>query len=164
MFTKVNGNPSRMVYNTLQDVIKKMERESNRVNQEETPVNNPERVKEDVVYPLISFPYKGKEGDHIFKRFKNYLSKCLPEKPSSIFHIMDKVKKEQQSNLINSYAKNAEIRKVNEIDYIGETNVRYGSRTNEHSRMDKLSAIYKDALKNNYTVSEHDFGVLANRL
>ena len=35
VFTKVNGYPSRMVYNTLQDVIKKMERESNRVNQEE---------------------------------------------------------------------------------------------------------------------------------
>ena len=71
--------PSRMVYNTLQDVIKKMERESNRVNQEETPVNNSERVKEDVVNPHVSCPYKGKEGDHIFKKFKNYLSKCFPE-------------------------------------------------------------------------------------
>ena len=40
VFTKVNGYSSRMVYNTLQDVIKKMERESNRVNREETPVNN----------------------------------------------------------------------------------------------------------------------------
>ena len=173
VFTKVNGYPSRMVYNTLQDVIKKMERKSNRVNREETPVNNSERVKEGVVYPHISFPYKGKEGDHIFKKFKNYLSKCLPEtvkprftykgkKLSSIFHIKDKAKKkEHQSNLIYSYAKNAERREVNEIDYIGEANVRYGNRTNGHSRTDKLSAIYKDALKNNYTVSEHDFGVLA---
>ena len=104
VFTKVNGYPSRMVYNTLQDVIKKMEQESNRVNQEETPVNNSECVKEDVVYPHISFPYKGKGK-----------SKCLPEtvKPrftykgkqlSSIFHIMDKVKKEHQSNLIYSYS------------------------------------------------------------
>ena len=132
-----------MVYNTLQDVIKKMERESNRVNQEETHVNKSERVEEAVVYPHISFPYKGKEGGHIFKKFKNYLSNCLPEtvkprltykckKLSSIFHIKEKVKTEHQSNLINSYTKNAETREVNEIDYIGETNVRYGSRTNEH--------------------------------
>ena len=103
------------------------------------------------------------------------MSKYLPEtvkprftykgkKLSSIFHIKDKVKKEHQSNLIFSYAKNAEIRQVNEIDYIGETNVRYGSRTNEHSRKDKLSAIYIDALNNNYTVSEHDFGGISHRL
>ena len=63
MFTKVNGYPSRMIYNTLLDVVKKMERESNRVNQEETPVNNSECVEEDVVDPHISFPYKGKEGE-----------------------------------------------------------------------------------------------------
>ena len=149
-----------------------MEWEKNRNNPEEVLVNNPERVKEDVVYPHISFPYKGKEGEHVFKKFKHYLSKCLPEtvkprftykgkKISSFFHVKDKVKKEHQSDLIYSYTRNAEIRKINEIDYIGETNVRYGSRTNEHSRTDKLSAIYKDALRNNYIVSENDFGVLA---
>ena len=176
VFTKINGYPSRVVYNTLQDVIKKLERENNRENnrdnQEQEIDNNSERVTDDIVYPHMCFPYKGKEGDHVFKKFKNYLSKCLPEtvkprftykgkKVSSFFHIKDRVKKEHQSDLVYSYTRNAEIRKYNEKDYIGETNVRYGIRTNEHSRTDKQSAIYKDALKNDYTVSEHDFGILA---
>ena len=44
--------------------------------------------------------------------------------------------------------------------YVGETNVRYGSRTYEHSFTDKQSAIYKHSSANNYIVSQNDFQII----
>ena len=46
------------------------------------------------------------------------------------------------------------------IDYVGETNVRFGVRIHEHGVTDKISAIYRDSNISNYEVSDNDFLIL----
>ena len=80
-------------------------------------------------------------------------------KIGNYFPIKDRIKPEHQSNLTYSYTKNREIRNNNEIDYIGETNVRFGTRVSEHIKQ-KQSSIHKHATENNYHVSSDDFRIL----
>ena len=94
-----------------------------------------------VYYPVISklrFIYKGK-------------------KIGSFFSLKDPIKKEHQTNLVYGY-NNKDNPKV--VQYIGETNVRFETRTHEHSHSDKHSSLYKHAIKHNYAVQKDDFKIL----
>ena len=44
--------------------------------------------------------------------------------------------------------------------YVGETNVRYGTRTYEHLNTDKGSSVYKHMISNNLALTNSDFEVL----
>ena len=45
-------------------------------------------------------------------------------------------------------------------DYVGETNVRYGTRCYEHCHTDKESSVYKHKVAKNLEVSENDFEIV----
>ena len=74
-----------------------------------------------------------------------------------MFCLFRQIKKEHQSSLI--YGFNEQV-SHNIIDYVGETNVRYGSRTREHTITDKKSAIFKHAKNFNVTISDCNFKIL----
>ena len=172
VFSKINGYPSKVVHNTLQDVVKAIEREkhlefvtSNNVNTMTTPS---EGSKKEDVFPYMCLPYKGLEGEKIINKFKNYISRFLPnevkprfiykgKKLGSFFSLKDSIKNEHLTDLVYGYFGNIT---PNVARYVGETNVRYESRTYEHSFTDKKSSIYKDAIKNNYTILQDNFRVL----
>ena len=75
-------------------------------------------------------------------------------KLGSFFRLKDRIKIEHQSGLIYGYPKK------NQMDYVGETNVRYEARTREHVLSDKNSAIYKHTRENNIGISTDDFKIL----
>ena len=52
------------------------------------------------------------------------------------------------------------ISKNKNLKYIGETGVRYGTRTHEHSVTDKKSAIYRYSQKNKFIVKKENFRIL----
>ena len=173
VFTRINGYPSRIVYTTLQDVIKTIERETSLNNMgpncESTKVTTSiETSGKEEIFPHMCLPYKGVEGEKVINRLKSYLNKFLPKeinprfiykgkKVGSFFTIKDPIKKEHLSDLVYGYFTSND---TNVARYVGETNVRYGSRTYEHSFTDKQSAIYKHSRANNYTVSQNDFRVI----
>ena len=172
MFTKVNGYPSKVVYNTLQEIIKKIEKESNveevKPGSTSGNVENTESSGKDEIFPHMCLPYKGPEGEEVLNRFKGYLNKVLPKeikprfiykgkKLGSFFKVKDSIKKEHLSDLVYGYFRSITPKLAH---YVGETNVRYGSRTYEHSCTDKQSAIFKDSKANNYTISQNDFRVI----
>ena len=171
VFTKVNGYPSKVVYNTLQEVTKTIEKENNVVNvipgNENNNVENSECSGKEI-FPHMCLPYKGPEGEEVINRLKGYLSKVLPKeikprfiykgkKLGSFFKVKDSIKKEHLSDLVYGYFRHIT---PNLAHYVGETNVRYGSRTYEHSFTDKQSAIFKDSKANNYVISLNDFRVI----
>ena len=61
------------------------------------------------------------------------------------------------SNLVYGYPGNS---KNNRVKYIGETRVRFGARTHEHSFTDKQSSIYKHTRQSNMEVNQSDFCIL----
>ena len=173
VFTKINGYPSRVVNDTLYKVTKtinnekELETRMNNVepnNRDEPKVN---KAKSDV-FPYMTLPYKGQEGEKMMHKLQGFLKNKLPtevkpriiykgQKIGSHFRIKDAIKKEHLSNLVYCHKTGTD---TNDINYIGETNVRYETRTYEHSYTDKQSSIFKHAKTNNYTVSQNDFDII----
>ena len=115
-------------------------------------------------------PFLGQQRNTIIGNFRKKLNKYLPEnikprftfkgkKIGAYFPIKDKIKNEHQSNVTYAYTHNSEIRSNHDVDYVGETNVRFATRVREHCTQ-KQSSIFKHANQNNYTVSESDFRIL----
>ena len=108
----------------------------------------------------------------IVQNFKKYLKGALPEtvKPrftykgtrlGSFFRIKDKIKWEHESNLVYHYG--CQFSNVctctNISEYIGETNVRIGTRSHEH--LNKRSAIYDHLQNNHHDADDSNFRILA---
>ena len=117
--------------------------------------------------PHICLLYFGKQGETILNKFKDELKSVLPanikprfvfkgKKLGSFFSNKDKINKEHLSDLVYGYS----VEEANKIDYVGETNVRFGSRTYEHSSTDKKSSIYKNANANGISVTQDSFVIL----
>ena len=161
MFTKTNGFPSKVVSKVIKDVRDKMATKNvpNPVV-DQIPVPSVPSVRplepaavdppgsNDVCTPFMCLPYKGQQGVEIVRKFKDVLLKSIPnyvqpriiytgKKLGSFFRVKDKIPKEHESNLVYAF-KTDEVR-----DYVGETRVRYGTRTHEHKETDKASAVYK---------------------
>ena len=167
VFIKMNGYPSRIVHDTIQNVERRMTEETH------TPTNaelNTESVipesSEAEVIPFICLPYKGKLGEQIVSRFRDVLKKALPnnvkprfaykgKKLGSFFRLKDKVPVEHQTDCVYEFLQE------NKTDYVGETKVRFGSRSNEHLFTDKKSAVYKFKNENpQLNISKEDFRIL----
>ena len=96
--------------------------------------------------PYISLPYKGVKGEGVLKKFKTVLREVLPKniisrfiykrtKLGLFFSVKDKVDVTHLSGLIEAFTP----KNKSEVDYVGETNVRWGRRTDEHARWDTNS-------------------------
>ncbi len=189
VFRNINGYPSKVVHETIRDVERKFvnEADDTPTSQEATiAVDNSAGVSEtaasatnssdgtaeepeSISKPFISLPYKGKEGEKIIKQFRSALAHALPSniqpqvvytgtKIGSFFRIKDRVPLEHESNCVYSFKKDDTTR------YIGETNVRYGERIEQHRVSDKKSSVYKYAQENNVTVDSSDFEILESGL
>ena len=163
VFTKVNGFPSKQVSKSIYQVEVKINKEQNQstVRENNTEVTNNVTENQEVIFPHITLPYKGKTGEKEVGSFRKYLKNFLPTniKPrfaykgknvGSFFGLKDKIKLEHQSNLVYGYTHG----------YVGETGVRYGSRKQEHAT-DKNSSIFKFAKDKNIPVQDSDFHILA---
>ena len=117
-------------------------------NEESTSGASIQDSKEEKVFTHICLPYTG----NIKPRFI-YKGKKI----GSFFSVKDPIKKEHQTNLVYGY-NNKDNPRV--VQYIGETNVRFETRTHEHSHSDKHSSLYKHAIKHNYAVQKDDFKIL----
>ena len=172
VFTKVNGYPSKTVNKTLHEVKSKLERETalegsgtDRANTQVVSSNDDKEVS----IPYICLPYKGKEGEGVLNKFKGYLTNVLPSevkprfiykgtKLGSFFSVKDKVISEHQTNLVYGYTPKGETEL--QKGYIGETNVRFGRRAQEHASWDKNSSVYKYSQQCNVDVTFNDFSIL----
>ena len=167
VFTEKNGFPSRVVYTSIRIVKKKMEEEAN-PPEEISPAGDDNRSTEnavDEVKPFICLPYKGKEGDKIVSQFRDAISKALPsnvkpqfaykgKKLGSYFRLKDQVPIEHQSNCVYSF------RPEGSTKYVGETKVRFGTRSHEHCHTDKKSSVYKYKQQNQLDFSQEDFQII----
>ena len=175
IFKELNGYPSQIIHDCIQEVQRKFERNHPVQDGSSTPGDAAGAVEEAArtpgagveveVKPLISLPFKGKEGDKIIGQFRNALAKALPlgikpcfaykgKKIGSFFRVKDPVPIEHESDLIYAF------RKEDELKYIGETKVRNGTRQHEHSRTDKKSAIFKYKAEKGLDVYPEDFEIL----
>ena len=77
------------------------------------------------------------------------------KKVQSLFPIKDKINIEHLSDLVYGFFENDK----EAIDYVGETNVRYGTRTEEHLGRDKNSAVYK-RIQENTSITIDNFTIL----
>ena len=176
VFTKVNGYPSKVVSSIIYQVRRKMTAETSSSN---TPLVTPEEPPipdhqlpppvEEVHTPYICLPYKGEEGEHIISGFKNALRQALPinvkpriifkgTKLGSCFRIKDKVPTQHESNLVYRFKSPEE--EDDPPKYIGQTKVRYGTRTYEHCCTDKASAVYKYKTMKNIDISANNFEII----
>ena len=179
VFVQMNGFPSKLVNKVVNEVRNKMGNESVSVVQSNLssaspvipviPSVNNAPSKEEIYKPYICLPYKGLPGEEVVKKFKNVLKKSLPnnvkpriifkgKKLGSCFRIKDKVPLEHESNLIYAFKPAYNAEQV--TDYIGETNVRFGTRSYEHCYTDKQSSVFKYKAQNNLEVSKNDFEIL----
>ena len=178
IFTKTNGFPSKVVSKVIKDVRDKMANETV-LNPVVDPIPVPSipnvrhleaaavdaQSSNDVCTPFMCLPYKGQQGEEIVRKFKDVLLKSIPnyvqpriiytgKKLGSFFRVKDKIPKEHESNLVYAF-KTEEVR-----DYIGETKVRYGSRTHEHTDTDKASAVYKHKVENGLEITDSNFEIV----
>ena len=117
------------------------------------------------VTPFICLQYKGKEGEAIVSKFREALRKVLPEKVKprftykgkkigSFFLLKDKVPSEHETDLIYAF------RHEGITKYVGQTNVRFGTRVSQHCDTDKLSSVYKFKEDNRIQISEENFEII----
>ena len=172
VFKNLNEYPNKVVYKTMIDVKKKIEREKSC----EQDIINPDidnQVAQETsiqeVHPYMTLPYKGLEGHNLVKKFKSQIGRFMPNKVkprvtfkgkrvNGLFPLKDSVKIEHQSNLVYAYSP---LPDESTIDYVGETNVRYGARVHEHITTDKQSAVYRHAREQDVVVSDNNFSILA---
>ena len=169
VFTKINKYPQNVVEKTLKEVRDKI------VNIDRIPLDSlsqPKEQSQPLITPYICLPYNGKEGHKLIITFKNYLKNTLPNniKPlftykgtrlGSFFRVKDNIKWEHESNLVYHYAcKFSDNNNCNDSsEYIGETNVRLGTRSKEH--LNKNSAIYDHLISHNHNANQSNFKILA---
>ena len=167
VFVTRNGFPSKVVSKTIHDVKKKVEEESRlgiTPPEEDIPQPQGQRAEQEVS-PFICLPYKGKAGEDILSKFKDKLSSMLPtnvkprfaykgKKLGSYFRVKDPVPLEHQTDCIYAFPRDGNT------DYVGETKVRFGSRTHEHCHTDKKSAVFKYKEANQIVVSPEDFKII----
>ena len=167
VFVTSNGFPSRVVSNTIHEVRKKMEAESRlRVVPpvEDSPQPQSQRTEQEVT-PFICLPYKGKAGETILSKFKNKLSSVIPtnvkprfaykgKKLGSFFRVKDPVSLQHQTDCVYSFTPN------DDPAYVGETKVRFGTRTHEHCFTDKKSAVFKFKEANRMDITPEDFQII----
>ena len=117
------------------------------------------------VTPFICLPYKGKSGEDILSKFRDKLASILPtnvkprftykgKKLGSYFRVKDVVPREHQSDWVYAFPSDGDA------DYVGETKVRFGTRTYEHCYTDKKSAVFKFKEANRVVVSPEDFKII----
>ena len=123
------------------------------------------------VETYLCLPYRGIEGERIITKFRKSIAKFIPatltprftykgKKLGTIFRIKDKVPEIHMSNLIYGYKYNSEHDSTFLPDYIGETNVRYRTRTYQHEKTDKKSSIYKESVKEALEIKHGDFRII----
>ena len=169
VFTKINKYPMHIVEKTLKEVQEKIQASTTIQNNNQVPDTT---NAEPSITPLIRLPNTGKQGHHIVQKFKKYLRATLPEKVKprfiykgtklgSFFRIKDKIKWEHESDLIYHFGcqfhTNCTCNDVSQ--YIGETNVRIGTRSHEH--LTKTSAIHDHLKKHNHEADYSNFKILA---
>ena len=177
VFTKINGYPSRTVNYTLESVKKTLQNEAQIRSQilGSNDVPQAENISKDIEvtdkFPIICLPYKGKKGEGILRELKGTLNKYLPKqvkpriiykgtKVGSFFRTKDVVKKEHLSELVYGYFDNYNSSNEEIIKYIGETNVRYEKRTDEHMTTDKNSSVCKYLKENKIQATKTNFKIL----
>ena len=164
VFREENGFPSRVVSKTIDEVRRKFqENEEDQDQERENPVHEEERNNE--VTPFICLQYNGKDGEMIVSKFKKELRSLLPtnviprftykgKKIGSFFRIKDAVPLEHETNLVYRFDHDGITR------YIGQTNVRYGSRTEQHCNTDKLSSVFKYKETKGINISDKNFEIV----
>ena len=136
-------------------------------NERREECDNQIKDNETVLKPYICLPYFGKQGENVLNEFKGQLKRILPNevkprfiykgtKLGSFFSCKDSISREHRSDLVYGFKPD----QSEKIDYVGETNVRFGTRIHEHGTTDKRSAIYKDSKINNYEVTDNEFLIL----
>ena len=174
VFVTMNGFPSRVVNNTVYNVKKKIQEERHLTENMVSPTvqsiqNNVTTNTDKLVTPYISLPFKGVLGEGVISKFRDALSAALPmhvkprftykgKKLGSYFRVKDQVPLAHQSDLV--YAFRPEYNSNQTTEYIGETNVRFETRTYEHCVSDKKSSVYKHKTDKNLEVSQNDFVIL----
>ena len=171
VFTKINKYPLKVIEKTLKELKEKM------ISEAQDTVGITERVRENVtveVHPHIILPYKGKESHNLLQKFKKCISNVVSKeviprfvykgkKLGSFFPIKDKIDTKHESNLVYYYKcdfdNDSDCTSVE--DYVGETNVRYETRTNEHGSTDKNSAIFKHTRDANHSSNSSNFRIIA---
>ena len=173
VFTKINGYPSKVVYKTFREISKQIgEEKAFDVNHNQNDTipeqgNNTSDVNKTEVKPHICLPYFGEKGENLLNKFKTQLKNILPNdvkprfiykgtKLGSFFSCKDRVSREHRSDLVYGF----KPEQSEKTDYVGETNVRFGTRIHEHGVTDKRSAIYRDSNMNNYEVTDGNFRIL----
>ena len=172
VFVKMNGFPSKIVNKALNDVKTKMQNNipvvENAVSDlVQNVVTDPQNNQ--IVTPYICLPYKGVSGEEIVSGLRNLLSRILPShvkprfiykgrKLGSCFRVKDRVPLEHQSDLV--YQFKPEYNGKTKAEYVGETNVRFGTRSYEHCFTDKKSHVYTNKVAKGLQISQEDFEVL----
>ena len=120
---------------------------------------------EEAKQQCIVMPYAGARGENIMKK----ITRKLPEnvqpkvknkgtKLSSFFSAKDKLDDHHCSNIVYYYQRNDD----ENVDYRGETKVRFGKRFKQHQCGDKGSSIVLDFKANNLAPpSPTEFTILA---
>ena len=163
VFRDENGFPSRVVNSTIDQVRRTFEENTDIQNR--TADAPAEEATSNEVTPFICLQYKGKEGEEIISKFKEALKSTLPDtikprftyrgkKVGSLFRIKDPVPKEHETNLIYSF-KDGGVTK-----YIGQTNVRYGTRVEQHCGSDKQSSVYRYKQDKSMEISAENFEIV----
>ena len=133
------------------------------------PVGSGTGSKEDIYTPYLCLPYKGRIGEEVVQTFRNVLTKTLPKnvkprityqgkKIGSFFRIKDKIPLEHESNLVYAFKPKGSTNES--TDYVGETKVRFGTRTDQHCYTDTESSVYKHKVEKNLQISPDDFEIL----
>lgn len=175
VFSKINQYPVSVIDKTLKSVKEKIRMESvpvdNQINSDIITVN--EIPTENRIQPYMVLPYKGYLGNQVLKLFKNKVFGMLPTTVSpritfkgtnlgSFFPIKDRVKKEHRNDLVYEYKCDV-TSGCNPLEsYIGETGVRFETRSGQHAQNDKKSAIYKHCNRQEHDVILNNFNILSS--
>ena len=174
VFSKINRYPDNVIKNTSKSLEEKIRLETLPIGSE--PSMNEEGANEisteNITHPYMVLPYKGDLGNKILHKFKNRVFNLLPasvspriifkgKKVGSFFPIKDKVKKEHRSDLVYEYECDVTTHCNPLENYIGETGVRIGTRSDQHAKRDKNSAIYKHSISHQHEVTLDNFRILS---
>ena len=175
VFIRINQYPKKVV----ESVIKNVKETSNGTpittgNGNETSATSnhadTEAVRANETKPCMVLPYAGKQGESIISDFKKSLTKYLPtevkpmisytgKKLGSFFRVKDKVKEGHQTNLIYHYDSSGDVNCKDKSKYVGETNVRYETRTSEH--INTNTAVKTHAIGCGHEVNPANFEILS---
>ena len=182
VFVKINGYPSRIVSKTICQIKSSLDVLNNNGNTANIVENNTGNVVETVQTPIenqndneskpyICLPYRGDQGVDIINKFRRKVTQILPKsckprftykgrKLGAAFRIKDKVPQKYISDIVYGYKLDSNGQQIFNPDYVGQTDVPFGTRSYQHGNTDKKSHIYKDSKKENYEVKQEDFRIL----